>query len=139
MAGPMTAGAPPPGPQGPLAGAAPGMPPEGATPPLEAPLPSPQKPHGDEALADVNVKMALDVLTNVLPIYGATSEKGKALMDVLKKLSMNFGVETSKHAEAVPAEIAALVGAMPPGQGGPPQSPVTGGPPLPPQPAPPGA
>lgn len=86
----------------------------------------------------MNVKMALDVLTNVLPIYGAGSEKGKTLLEVLKKLATTFGVESSKHAEAVPAEIAALVGAMPPGQGGPPQAPVTGGPPLPPSPVPPG-
>lgn len=97
---------------------------------------SPQKPAGDEALADVNVKMAMDVLTNVLPIYGATSEKGMAIMDTLKKLSTRFGLETSKHQEAVPAEVAAMLHGLQGSPGMPPPQPIAGGAPLPTSPVP---
>lgn len=106
--------------------------------PVEAPMVTPQKAHGDEAMADVNVKMAMDVMTNLLPIYGVTSDKGKALMEVLNKMAKVFGVEASKHADAVPAEIAALVSSLQGGPGQPPPQPIAGGPPLP-APAVPGA
>src|ERR1700758_211362 len=95
----------------------PGMPPGGPSAPSEAPMMSPQKAAGDEAMADVNAKMAMDVLTNLLPIYGVGSEKGKTLMEVLNKLSRSFGVDVSKHHEAVPAEIAALVASLKGGPG----------------------
>ena len=88
---------------------------------------SPQQASGDEAMADVNVKMVTDILTNVLPIYGVHSDKGKALMDILKKLSSTFGVETSKAGPAVPAEVAAMISAMKGSPGAPPPSPITGG------------
>jgi hypothetical protein len=117
---------PVPGPMGPDAGA-----------PVEAGMITPQQPAGEMAAADVNVKMAMDVLSAQLPVFGAGTEKGKALLDVLKKLGSTFGVDASKNSGAVPAEIAALLGALPSGApGAPPSPPIAGGPPVPPPPPP---
>jgi len=95
---------------------------------------SPQNPAGEKAMAAVNVKMAMDVLTNVLPIFGVTSEEGKTIMEVLNKMARQFGHETSKHQDAVPAEVAALVASLKGGPGAPPPTPVAGG--MPPMAAP---
>ncbi len=104
-------------------GASPAMP-----PPPEAGMLTPQKNAGDEAMADVNVRIAMDVLTSQLPIYGPGSAKGQCLLDVLKKLSKDFGeLDQAKPLQA--AEIQQLLSQVP---GGSPNLPVAGGPPVPP-------
>lgn len=97
---------------------------------------SPQRPAGEEAMADVNVKMAMDILTGTLPVYGAGTDKGRSLMKVLTELSKEFGVQASKQTEAVPAEIAALVSSLQGAPGQPTPQPIAGGAPLPAGPTP---
>lgn len=88
---------------------------------------SPQAAHGDHAMADVNVKLALDILTNTLPMYGSDSEKGQAILDSLRKLGKIFSTKLGDAKQLQPTEIASLLQASGQGQ----QPPLAGGAPPP--------
>lgn len=103
----------------------PGMP-DGA--PVESQMASPQMKGGDEAHADVQVQMAIQVLDTVLPVYGSGSQKGQAVLNCLKTLGRHFGgAGESKARELVPSEIMSLLSALPQGS-----APGVGGAPMPP-------
>ncbi len=87
----------------------------------------PQNPHGDEAMGEVNVKLAMDVLTHVLPLFGADTEKGASVLKALSLLGKSFGKKSQEAGDLEPAQIQALLGALPQGMGGPPPSPLMSG------------
>jgi hypothetical protein len=74
--------APPPAPQaGPPAAGAPAQAPFGGSPAV-----TPSRNPGFEAAGKQKVAMALKVLTDALPLYGASSDEGQELLDIMKKL-----------------------------------------------------
>lgn len=84
--------------------------PEGeASGPNEAPISQPQQPLGDEVVGSVNVHIAMEVLENTLPKFGSTSEKGQAILEVLRRLSKTFGGTDAQMKQLAPAEIEQLL------------------------------
>lgn len=100
---------------------------------METGMMQPQKAPGDQAMADVNMKLCMDMMTNTLPMYGSDSQKGQVVLDVLRKLSKEFGQKMGEAKQLTPMEIQSLTAAA----GGGAQSPLAGGAP-PPGGAPPG-
>ena len=126
------------------ANAAPVTPPsslaESETPPTGAPMSTPQPKEGERLAAKVNVQMAMDLLQQSLPAFGAESEEGKAIMSVVKNLSKSFGEREAKTRELIPAEIIQMMQTLPQAAGATPeqkavQSQPAIAPPQPPQPA----
>lgn len=125
-------------------GAAPITPPsslaEAETPPMGAPMSSPEPKEGDKMAARVNVQMAMDLLQQSLPAFGAESDEGKAIMTVVKNLTKSFGERENKVKELIPAEIIQMMQTLPQAAGATPEQKVAQSqpaiqPPMPPQPA----
>jgi hypothetical protein len=98
---------------------------------------TPQKAGGHAAGAKAAVMVAMKVMEQTLPQFGATTEEGKAVLTAIKSLAKAFGEEESKSKELMPAEIQQLLaglagpGAPSAGMPGPkpPGAPPPGGPP----------
>lgn len=99
----------------------------GAPPPAEAPMMAPQQAGGDEAMADVNVNLAMQVLSNTIAMYAPGSAKAVAVIDVLKRLSKDFGEKDKGSKDLMPAEIQQLLSSLPQHAGGQPPNPLMGG------------
>ena len=85
--------------------------------PTGAPMSTPQPNHGERQTAYVNISLAGDLLEQAMPSIGSETEEGRALLDVLHKLSKTFGHTKSKSQELVPAELMQLMSALPQGGG----------------------
>ncbi len=95
------------------------------TPPAplgELPLTPTGIPMGIEKNADILVAMAIKGLEEALIIYGATSEKGRAVLDAIKKLSNIVDESVLKEVEMAIAGFLGL-GPMSP-TGMPPEIPI---------------
>lgn len=66
-------------------------------------------------MASIGVQGAMKLLQNALPHFGAGSREGRALLDVLKKLALEFG-EPMEANHLVPSEIQSLVRSVQQGQ-----------------------
>ena len=108
--------------------------PPGAAGPAPGPMMTPQKAGGHTAGAKAAVMVAMKVLEQTLPAFGATTDEGKAVLAAIKAVAKAFGEQESKDKELMPAEIqqllSGLAGPGTPNAGQP-------GPPPPPQGAPP--
>lgn len=119
----------------PGAGAMPPSPPQGVpqSAPVTSPMSKPEPKEGDKMGAMVQVQMAIKILEKTLQGFGAQSEEGSAIIDVLGKLSKTFGHSKDKSQELIPAELMSLIGSIMPkgpagaGAGGPPGMPPGGG------------
>lgn len=121
-------------------GAPPTASPGGDAGPAPGPMMTPQKAGGHTAGAKAAVMVAMKVLEQTLPQFGAMTDEGKAVLSCLKSLGKAFGEQESKDKELMPAEIQQLLsglagpGAPSAGMPGPPG----GAPPPPPGAPPPG-
>lgn len=86
--------------------AAPPAPAEAA--PVGSPMSAPTAQEGNKTMASVSIQAAMKLLQNAMPHYGLGSDEGRALLDVLKKLAIQFGAPTEVN-HLVPAEIQSLV------------------------------
>lgn len=111
---------------------------EAETPPMGAPMSTPEPKEGEKASARINVQMAMDLLQQSLPALGAESEEGQAIMKVVRDLTKSFGERESKSKELVPAEIMQLMQTLPQAGGATPEQKVAASapPPMPMQPQP---
>lgn len=113
------------GPQGSPAAAASGQPPIGSSPATQ-----PVANRGMQAAGLAKVQVAVHILESVLPMLGAGSEAGKAVLDSLNKLSkhvapgsISSGVQQSSMMEMMnklrqnSPQMAAAKGAAPAGAG----------------------
>lgn len=105
-----------PGGQPPTAGGEGGPSANGAQPPRAAPMSTPQEKKGLKAAAQTNIHIAVNMLEEALPAFGAESSEGQAILDILKKLGRLFGKRDS--GDLVPAELAHMVSRMPQMGGG---------------------
>lgn len=128
-------GAPVPPPPGAMApGAGPLAPMIGgpeATPPVPAPMATPEPKEGLRQAAMVNVQMAIDLLTQSLPALGSTSDEGDAVLNAVKTLSKRFGKSESKTKELIPAEILQMIKTLPQAGGRSPEAKAIMGAPIP--------
>lgn len=110
------------------------------TPPTGAPMSTPQPKEGEKLAAKVNVQIAMDLLQQSLPAFGADSKEGQEIMKVIKGLAKEFGETESKTRELIPAEIIQMMQTLPQAAGATPEQKVAMSqpaitPPQPPQPA----
>jgi len=83
------------------------------TPPMSAPMLTPEDKNGDQANAKVNVQMAMDLMQQALTAFGAESKEGKRILDVLTSLAQVFGETEGKTRELIPAEIMQMIQSLP--------------------------
>ena len=110
------------------------------TPPMGAPMSTPEPKEGEKAAAKINVQMAMELLQQSLPAFGSDSEEGKAIMKIVKDISKQFGEREAKTKELIPAEIIQMMQTLPQAAGATPEQKVAQSqpaiqPPMPPQPA----
>lgn len=83
------------------------------TPPMGAPMLTPEEKKGDQASAKVNVQMAMDLMQQALVAFGAESVEGKKILDVLSSLARVFGETANTSRELIPAEIMQMIQSLP--------------------------
>ena len=83
------------------------------TPPMAAPMLTPEDAKGDQAGAKVNIQIAMDLMQQALPAFGSESVEGKKILDVLTSLARVFGETEGKTRELIPAEILQMVQSLP--------------------------
>ena len=103
--GPPGGGAPPPG--------------GGGTPPIGAPMSTPQPGAGEKQGGMLKIQQAMDLLEMSLPDFGSETEEGAAIIQVLGNLGKKFGGENrARSKELMPAELMNLMSQLPQGPGG---------------------
>lgn len=84
-------------------------PPQGGAPaPAPSPVSQPGSNAGAEAAGRVSVQTAMLLLQSALPAFGPGSKESMALLDVSKKLAIQFGNDTGAQ-QLAPSQILALV------------------------------
>lgn len=84
--------------------------------PMGSPMATPQANHGEQEQAHAKVSIAVQLLEQSLPQFGANSVEGKALLRALTLLSKDFGSKDS--GDLVPAQVMQMVHALPQMGGG---------------------
>ena len=104
------------------------------TPPMGAPMSTPEPKLGNKEGALVNIGIVIDMLEQSLPAFGADSEEGKVVMDAISKLNKMLGGRKSSVNELQQAEIMQLMQTLPQAGGATPegramaQAPIPGAP-----------
>lgn len=75
--------------------------------PAGAPMNTPQKQDGKQETARVHVHIAMNMLEQALPAFGAESEEGKVILSTLSRLARKFG--DTNASDLAPAQIKELV------------------------------
>ena len=78
---------------------------DSVTPPMGAPMSTPEPKEGEKAAAKINVQMAMELLQQSLPAFGSDTEEGKAIMKIVKEISKSFGTREAQTKELIPSEI----------------------------------
>ena len=131
MRGPKSAGAPAPMPQAPAAPMT-----DVETPPIAAPMSTPEPKMGSREAAMINIGMALDLIEQSLPALGSDSEEGQKALDAIRVLNGVMGPRKGKTNELQQAEILQMLQSLPQAGGATPegraiaQAPIPGMPPA---------
>ena len=83
------------------------------TPPMGAPMSTPEPKLGNKEGALVNIGIVIDMLEQSLPAFGADSQEGKVVMDAISKLNKMLGGRKSSVNELQQAEIMQLMQTLP--------------------------
>ena len=138
MKGVRSAGAPAPVP-GMAPGPTPGMPApmtDAETPPISAPMSTPEPKMGSREAAMINIGMAMDLLEQSIPALGPESEEAKKTLDAIRNLTGVLGPRKGQTNELQQAEILQMLQSLPQAGGATPegkalaQAPVPGMPPA---------
>lgn len=112
--------------QGGGASAAPeGMTPPGmsdaSTPPMSAPMSTPEPKMGNREGALVNLSMAMDLIEQALPSLGSESEEGQKAIAAIRTLTGVLGPRKSKVRDLQQSEIIQMLQNLPKAGGGTPE------------------
>jgi len=138
MKGVRSAGAPAPVP-GMAPGAATTMPApmtDVETPPIAAPMSTPEPKMGSREAALINIGMAMDLLEQSIPALGPESEEARKTLDAIRNLTGVLGPRRGQTNELQQAEILQMLQSLPQAGGATPegkalaQAPVPGMPPM---------
>lgn len=112
------------------------------TPPMAAPMSTPEPKLGNQEGAMINLSMAMDLIEQSLPVLGSESELGQKALQAIRALSGVLGPRKGKTNELQQSEILQMMQSLPAGvqpgmQGGPggagmPPPPSPAAPPMPP-------
>jgi len=107
-------------------GAAPITPPsslaEAETPPMGAPMSSPEPKEGTKESAMLNLSMAMDLLNQSLPGIGVNSKQGKQVLDAIRVITGILGPDKERTDELQPTEILNMLQTLPQAGGATPES-----------------
>jgi len=101
----------------PMPGEEPGMdmasPSDDETPPMAAPMSTPEPKMGNKEGAMINLSMAMDLIEQALPAFGSESPEGMKALQVLRSLSGILGGKKEKTKELQNAEIMQMLQNLP--------------------------
>lgn len=140
MKGARSAGGAMPMPSSAAPAAAPGSPPppltDVETPPISAPMATPEPKMGSREAALINIGMAMDLLEQSIPALGPESEEARKTLDAIRNLTGVLGPRRGQTNELQQAEILQMLQSLPQAGGATPegkalaQAPVPGMPPM---------
>lgn len=90
---------------------------ETETPPMGAPMTTPEPKQGNIEAAKVKLGTALDVIEQALPDIGSESPEGQKLQQCIRALSSILGPQKGKTGELQNADILNLMQSLPQGVG----------------------
>lgn len=94
------------------------------TPPMGAPMSTPEPKMGTREGAMVNLSMAMDLIEQALPAFGSESPEGAKALQVLRSLSGIVGGRKDKAKELQNAEIMQMLQNLPQAGGATPEGKV---------------
>lgn len=106
------------------------------TPPISAPMSTPEPKMGSREAAMINIGMAMDLLEQSIPALGAESEEARKTLDAIRNLTGILGPRKGQTNELQQAEILQMLQSLPQAGGATPegkalaQAPVPGMPPM---------
>ena len=83
------------------------------TPPMAAPMSTPEPKMGNREGAMINLSMAMDLIEQALPAFGSESPEGMKALQVLRSLSGILGGKKEKTKELQNAEIMQMLQNLP--------------------------
>lgn len=86
---------------------------DASTPPMSAPMSTPEPKMGNIEGAKVDLANASDLIERSLVAFGAESPEGKAVLKILRELSGILGPRKDKTKELQPAQILSMLQALP--------------------------
>ena len=130
MRGSRSAAAPLPTPPG--AGAPlPGAMSDAETPPMSAPMSTPEPKMGSREGAMINIGMAMDLLEQSLPALGSESPEGQKALAAIRQLSGLMGPRKNKTNELQQSEILQMLQTLPQAGGASPEAKAMSAAPIP--------
>lgn len=134
MGGSRSAGAALPTPPGAVPGAGaplPGAMSDAETPPMSAPMSTPEPKMGSKEGAMINIGMAMDLLEQSLPAFGSESPEGQKALAAIKQLSGLMGPRKNKTNELQQSEILQMLQTLPQAGGASPEAKAMSAAPIP--------
>ena len=98
----------PPVPESPLPGMS-----DSSSPPMSAPMSTPEPKMGNREGAMVNLSMAMDLLKQSLPALGADSEEGKKLLNAIRTITSVLGPKQDQASALQSSEILQMLQTLP--------------------------
>jgi len=92
------------------------------SPPMAAPMSTPEPKMGNREAALINVSMAMDLLEQSLPAIGSESAEGKQILSAIRSMIGVLGVKKASTAELQPAEILQMLQSLPQAGGASPEA-----------------
>ena len=86
---------------------------DASTPPMSAPMSTPEPKMGNIEGAKVDLANASDLIERSLVAFGAESPEGKAVLKILRELSGILGPRKDKTKELQPAQILSMLQSLP--------------------------
>jgi len=112
------------------------VPPPGAmsdaeTPPMSAPMSTPEPKMGNKEAAMINIGMAVDLLEQSLPAFGSESPEGQKALAAIRQLSGLMGPRKNKTNELQQSEILQMLQTLPQAGGASPEMKAMSAAPIP--------
>lgn len=95
---------------------------DATTPPMAAPMSTPEPKMGSKESAMLNLSMAMDLLNQSLPGIGVSSKEGKQVLDAIRVITGILGPDKERTDELQPTEILNMLQTLPQAGGATPES-----------------
>jgi hypothetical protein len=128
-----------PGGTAPMPDAAPAGMSDTSSPPMGAPMSTPEPKMGNREAAMINIGMAMDLLEQSLPALGSESPEGQKVLNAIRTASSIIGPRKARTNELQQSEILQMLQNLPQAGGSSPEAKAIGGAPAVPGMTPPGA
>ena len=86
---------------------------DASTPPMSAPMSTPEPKMGNKEGALVNISMAMDLIEQALPSLGSESEEGQKALAAIRSLTGVLGQKKQKTGELQQSEIIQMLQNLP--------------------------